>query len=94
MKRRPPPNEQPRGLESKSRCKTCEHGSRREHCLSREPPGYYFGERVLHPECSNQWFWSDVFSTSTSTTGCIHLRDAGFALGGKDTVVYCTKPLE
>ena len=44
--------------------------------MSREPPGYYFGERVLLPECSSRWPWSDVFSTWTllpraaSTKGC------------------------
>ena len=44
--------------------------------MSREPPGYYFGERVLLPECSSRWPWSNVFSTWTllpgaaSTKGC------------------------
>ena len=71
MERRPPPNEQSRGLESKSRCKIREHNSRREHCLSREPPGYYFGERVLRPEYSNRWLWRHMFSTWTSAAGCI-----------------------
>ena len=58
MKRHSPPNEHSTGLESKSRCKTREHDSRRKHCLSRESPGYYFGERVLRPECSNRWLCS------------------------------------
>ena len=40
MERCPPLNEQSRVFESESRCKTREHDSRREHCLSREPPGY------------------------------------------------------
>ena len=40
MERRLPPNEQLRGLESGSRCKPREQDSRREHCLSKEPPGY------------------------------------------------------
>ena len=71
MERRLPPNEQSRGLESESRLKTREHDSRREHCLSRDPPGYYFGERVLRPECSSRWLWSDVFSTWTSAGGCM-----------------------
>ena len=71
MKRRLPPNEQSRGLESSSRCKAREHDSCREHCLSREPPGYYFGERVLRPECSSRWLRSDVFSTWTSSGSCM-----------------------
>ena len=71
MKRRLPPNEQSRGLASKSRYKTCEHDSCGEHCLSRESPGYYFEESVLRPECSSRWLWSDVFSTWTSSGGCM-----------------------
>ena len=47
---------------------------------SREPPGYYFGERVLGPECSSRWLWSDVFLTWTSAAELHGLRDAGFAL--------------
>ena len=31
--------------------------------LSREPPGYFFGERVLLLEYSSRWLWSDVLST-------------------------------
>ena len=49
------PHEQPRGLEYKAGVKTREHDSRREHRMSREPPGYYFGKRVLFPECSCRW---------------------------------------
>ena len=49
------PHEQPRGLEYKAGVKTREHDSRREHRMSREPPGYYFGKRVLRPECSCRW---------------------------------------
>ena len=41
-------------LNVKAGVKTREHDSRREHCISREPPGYYFGERVLLPECSSR----------------------------------------
>ena len=65
MEHRPSPNEQSRGLESKSRRKIREYDSRRKHCLSREPPGYYFGERISRPECSSRWLWSDAFSTWT-----------------------------
>ena len=42
----------PGALNVKAGVKTREHGSRREHRMSREPPGYYFGKRVLLPECS------------------------------------------
>ena len=49
------PHKQPRGLEYKAGVRTREHGSRREHRMSREPPGYYFGKRVLRPECSCRW---------------------------------------
>ena len=93
MERRSPPNEQLRSLESKIRCKTREHGSCREHCLSREPPGYYFGERVLHPECSSRWLWSDVFSTWTSSAGCMDWWMLG-VLCEKKTLLHCTKLLE
>ena len=66
----------PGALNIKVGVKTSEHDCRREHCISREPPGYYFGKRVLLPECSSRWPWSDVFSTWTllpgaaSTKGC------------------------
>ena len=43
----------PGALKVKAGVKTREHDSRRKHCLSRELPGYYFGERVLRPE-----YWS------------------------------------
>ena len=39
----------PGALNVRARVKTREHDSRREHCISREPPGYYFGERALLP---------------------------------------------
>ena len=42
----------PGALNIKAGVKTREHDSRREHRMSREPPGYYFGIRVLLPECS------------------------------------------
>ena len=75
---RVPSHEQPRGLECKSWCKTREHDSRREHRMSREPPGYYFGKKVLLPECSSRFPWSDVLSILTPPTGCIN-REAGFS---------------
>ena len=40
----------PGALNVKAGVKTRKHDSRREHCMSREPPGYYFGKRVLLPE--------------------------------------------
>ena len=45
----------PGALDIKAGVKTREHDSRREHRMSREPPGYYFGKRVLFPECSCRW---------------------------------------
>ena len=45
----------PGALNVKAGVKTREHGSRREHRMSREPPGYYFGKRLLLPECSCRW---------------------------------------
>ena len=45
----------PGALNIKAGVKTREHDSRREHRMSREPPGYYFGKRVLRPECSCRW---------------------------------------
>ena len=59
----------PGALNVKTGVKTREYDSRREHCISREPPGYYFGKRVLLPECSNRWPWSDVLSTWTLLPG-------------------------
>ena len=70
----------PRALNVKAGVKTLEHDSRREHRMSREPPGYYFGKKVLLPECSSRWPWSDVFSAWTFPRGCINKRDAGFSL--------------
>ena len=49
------PHEQPRGLEYKAGVRGREHDTRREHRMSREPPGYYFEKRVLLPECSCRW---------------------------------------
>ena len=60
----------PEALNVKASVKAREHDSHREHCISREPPGYYFGERVLLPEeCSSRWPWSDVFFTWTLLPG-------------------------
>ena len=59
----------PGALNVKASVKTRDHGSRREHCISREPPRYYFGKRVLLPEYSCRWPWSDVFSTWTLLPG-------------------------
>ena len=61
----------PGALNVKEGVKTRKHDSRRENCMSREPPGYYFGKRVLLPECSSRWPWSDEYSTLTSPRGCI-----------------------
>ena len=45
----------PGALNVEAGVKTREHDSRREHSMSREPPGYYFGKRVLLPDCSCRW---------------------------------------
>ena len=37
----------PGALNIKAGVKIREHDSRREHRMSREPPGYYFGRRVF-----------------------------------------------
>ena len=66
----------PGALNIKEGVKTREHDSRREHCILREPPGYYFRERILLPQCSSRRPWSDMFSTwnllpgAASTKGC------------------------
>ena len=60
----------PGALNVQTSVNTRENDSCREHCISREPPGYYFGRRVLLPECSCRWPWSDVLSTRTSPRGC------------------------
>ena len=59
----------PGALNVKADVKTREHDSRREHRMSREPPGYYFGKRVFLSECSSRWPWSDVFFTWTLLPG-------------------------
>ena len=61
----------PGALNVKASVRTREHDSFREYCTSREPPGYYFGKRVLLPECSCRWPWSDVLFAWTSPRGCI-----------------------
>ena len=45
----------PGALNVKTGVKIREHGSRREHRMSRQPPEYYFGKRVLLPACSCRW---------------------------------------
>ena len=79
-------------LNVKASLKTREHDSCREHCISREPPGYYFGKRVLLTECSCRWPWSDVVSAWTSPRGCIIKRGMLDFLS-EDKTVYYTKLL-
>ena len=59
--------------------------------MSREPPGCYFGERVLLPECSSRCLWSDVFSTWTPSRSCTNgvMLDFHF----EENTMYCTKLL-
>ena len=82
----------PGALNVKAGVKTREHNSRREHCLSREPPGYYFGKRALLPECSSRWLWSDVLSTWTPSRGCTNGGMLNFFC--EENTLYCTKLLE
>ena len=79
----------PGALNVKASVKTREHDSCREHCISREPPGYYFGRRVLLPECSCRWPWSGVLSTWISPRGCINKGMLDFL--SEDQTMYCTK---
>ena len=87
------PHEQPRGLEYKAGVKTREHDSRREPRMSREPPGYYFGKRVLRPECSCRWPSLERravhfdFSHGAASTGM------SWNFVSEDKTVYCTKLL-
>ena len=64
----------PGAFKVKSDVKTREHDSCHEHCMSKEPPWYYFGERVFLPECSSRWPWSDVFSTWTLLPGAASIK--------------------
>ena len=87
------PHEQPRGLEYKAG-ETREHDSRRKHRMSREPPGYYFGKRVLRPECSCRWpsLERRAVHFDFSYGAASIYRDAGISLS-EDKTVYCTKLL-
>ena len=59
--------------------------------MSKEPPGYYYGERVLLPECSSRCLWSDAFSTWTLSRGCINKGMLDFL--SEENTMYCTKLL-
>ena len=65
----------PGALNVKASVKTREYDSLREHCMSREPRGYYFVKRVLLPKCSCRWPWSDVFSTWTLLPGAASTKE-------------------
>ena len=78
-------------LNVKAGVKTREHDSIREHGISREPPGYCIRERVLLPESSSRWPWSDVFSTWTSPRGCINKGMLDFL--SEEKTMCCTKLL-
>ena len=69
----------PGALNVKASVKSREPDSCREHCISREPPGYYFGKRVLLHECSCRWPWSDVLSADFSPGLHHQERDAGLS---------------
>ena len=59
----------PGALNVKASVKTREHDSCHDQCISREPPVYYFGKRVLLLEYSSRCPWSDMFSTWTLLPG-------------------------
>ena len=82
----------PGALNVKSNVKTREHDSRREPCISREPPGYYFGERVSLHECSSRWPWSDVFSTWTLLPGA-SINKGMLDFLSEEKTMCCTKLL-
>ena len=71
----------PGALNGKAGVKTREHDSRREHRMSREPPGYYFGKRVLLPECSCRWISLERRVPHYDFSLGLHhqQRDAGFS---------------
>ena len=75
----------------KASVKTHEQDSRREHCMSKEPPEYYFGKRVLLPKCSCRWPWSNVFSIWRPPRGCINKGILDFL--SEENTVCCTKLL-
>ena len=81
----------PGALNVKEGVKIREHDSRGEHCISKESSGYYLGERILLPECSSRWPWSDVFFTWTPPRGCINKGVLDFL--SEDKTMYCTKLL-
>ena len=84
------PNETSRGLERESKCRPREHDSRREHCLSKEPRGYWFGKRVLRPNVRADGFGATRFRLRPLLGSCM---DTG-VLDVFVRKIYCTKLLE
>ena len=80
----------PGALKIKAGVKTREHDSRREHRMSREPPGYFFGMRALFPECSCGWPSLERravhfdFSYGAPSTG----MSWNFCFWGQDCILY------
>ena len=68
-------------LNVKADVKTREHDSRHEHRMSRGPPGYYFGKKVLLPECSCRWSSLERCVLHFDFSQGLHhqQRDAGFS---------------
>ena len=85
----------PGALNIKAGVKTREHGSRREHRMPREPPGYYFGKRVLLPECSCRWPSLErcIVHLNFSHGATSIIRDAGIPFLEDKTIYCCTKLL-
>ena len=69
----------PGALNAKTGVKTREHDSRREHCISREPPGYCFVERCYSPNVLADGLGATCSPLGLSFQGLHQQRDAGFS---------------
>ena len=80
----------PGALNVKAGVKTREHNFRREHCMSREPPGYDFEERVLLPNILTDGLGATCSQLGLYSQGLHQQRYAGYSFCGKDCVLYET----
>ena len=84
----------PVALKVKKGVRTGEHGSRREHRMSREPPGYYFGKRVLLSECSCRWSFLERRAVHFGFShGAASSREGCWIFLSADKTVYYTNSL-
>ena len=82
----------PGALNVKASVKTREHDSRRERCISRESPGYYFGKRVLLPRMfESMALERHVLHLDSPPRGCINKRMLYFF--SEEKTKCCTKLL-